>query len=165
MVTWSTWIPRSVSSSSTSRYDSATRRYQRTANTMMSGGKQKPAKADEAIGAGLGRRVVMRQSACRGSVTADATAPSESTLDGIELLHQRCSRTDAKGLDGLSRFRTPGLSPDRRCAARGDSQRPIPARCPAAERAGADGDLEGQLTHDSGRPRPAPGRGPGRLLP
>src|SRR5215216_5189555 len=59
MVTWSTWIPRSVSRSSTSRYDSAKRRYQRTASTMMSGGKQKPAKADEAIGAGPGRRVVM----------------------------------------------------------------------------------------------------------
>src|SRR5215216_3602765 len=59
MVTWSTWIPRSVSNSSMSRYDSGKRRYQRTASTMTSGGKQKPAKADGAIGAGPGRRVVM----------------------------------------------------------------------------------------------------------
>src|SRR6266508_5550534 len=59
MVTWSTWIPRSVSNSSTSRYDSGKRRYQRTASTMTSGGKQKPAKADGAIGVGPGRRVVM----------------------------------------------------------------------------------------------------------
>jgi hypothetical protein len=51
--------PAFVSNSSTSRYDSAKRRYQRTASTMTSGGKQKPAKADGARGAGPGRRVVM----------------------------------------------------------------------------------------------------------
>src|SRR6266540_4384315 len=56
MVTWSTWIPRSVSSSSTSRYDNAKRRYQRTASTMTSGGKQKPAKAERVRGEGRRRR-------------------------------------------------------------------------------------------------------------
>jgi hypothetical protein len=51
--------PRSASSSSTSRYDSAKRRYQRTASTITSGGKQKPAKADRATAAERGRRVLM----------------------------------------------------------------------------------------------------------
>src|SRR5215208_2296602 len=59
MVTWSTWTPRSASSSSTSRYDSAKRRYQRTASTITSGGKQKPANADRATAAELGRRLLM----------------------------------------------------------------------------------------------------------
>src|SRR4029453_1409189 len=59
MVTWSTWTPRSVSSSSTSRYDNANRRYQRTASTITSGGKQKPAKADRGMVAGRGRGVLM----------------------------------------------------------------------------------------------------------
>ena len=56
MVTWSTWMPRSVSSSSTSRYDSAKRSYHRTASTTTSGGKQNPTNADRAAGAGRGRR-------------------------------------------------------------------------------------------------------------
>src|SRR5215216_4719042 len=59
MVTWSTSTPRSASSSSTSRYDSAKRRYQRTASTITSGGKQKPANADRATAAERGRRVLM----------------------------------------------------------------------------------------------------------
>src|SRR4029450_1211167 len=52
-------MARSARSSSTSRYDSAKRRYQRTARTITSGGKQKPANADRAMGAGQGRRVLM----------------------------------------------------------------------------------------------------------
>src|SRR5215216_256008 len=59
MVTWSTWMSRSASSSSTSRYDNAKRRYQRTASTITSGGKQKPAKADREMIAGRGRWVLM----------------------------------------------------------------------------------------------------------
>src|SRR5215204_2141271 len=65
MVTWSTVMPRSASSSSTSRYDSPKRRSQRTARTITSDGKQKPAKADCAM-VGRGRRGLMRQSACSG---------------------------------------------------------------------------------------------------
>ena len=38
--------PRSASSSSTSRYDRPKRRYQRTASTITSDGKRKPANAD-----------------------------------------------------------------------------------------------------------------------
>ena len=52
-------MPRSASSSSTSRYDRPKRRYQRTASTITSGGKQKPAKADRGTVAGRGRRVLM----------------------------------------------------------------------------------------------------------
>jgi hypothetical protein len=52
-------VPRSASSSSMSRYDSAKRRYHRTASTITSGGKQKPAKADRAIAAGRGWQVLM----------------------------------------------------------------------------------------------------------
>jgi hypothetical protein len=37
----------------------AKRRYQRTAGTITSGGKQKPAKADRAIAAGRGWQVLM----------------------------------------------------------------------------------------------------------
>jgi hypothetical protein len=48
---------RSASSSSTSRKDRPKRRYQRTASTITSGGKQKPAKADRGAGTGCGRRV------------------------------------------------------------------------------------------------------------
>src|SRR4029453_10290764 len=58
MVVWSTSMPRSARSSSTSRYDSAKRRYQRTERTITSGGKQKPAKADRAR-EGRTRRVLM----------------------------------------------------------------------------------------------------------
>src|ERR687895_634307 len=49
MVVWSTSMPRSARSSSTSRYDNAKRRYQRTERTITSGGKQKPAKANPAM--------------------------------------------------------------------------------------------------------------------
>src|SRR5215216_3377760 len=42
-------MPRSARSSSTSRYDNAKRRYQRTERTITSGGKQKPAKASPAM--------------------------------------------------------------------------------------------------------------------
>jgi hypothetical protein len=51
--------PRSARSSSTSRNDRPKRRYQRTASTITSGGKQKPAKADRGTVAGRGRRVLM----------------------------------------------------------------------------------------------------------
>src|SRR6266540_3877147 len=67
MVTWSTSTPRSASSSSTSRYDSAKRRYQRTASTITSGGKQKPAKADRALAGERGRRVLMVTVCMRGT--------------------------------------------------------------------------------------------------
>src|SRR5512132_122698 len=59
MVTWSTWMPRSANSSPTSRYDSAKRRYQRTASTITSGGKQKPANAARTTEARRGRRVLI----------------------------------------------------------------------------------------------------------
>src|SRR6266511_425889 len=59
MVTWSTSIPRSARSSSTSRYDRPKRRYQRTASTITSGGKRKPAKADRGTAVGRERRVLM----------------------------------------------------------------------------------------------------------
>src|SRR4029453_19172694 len=103
MVTWSTWIPRSVSSSSTSRYDSAKRRYQRTASTMTSGGKQKPAKADEAIGAGPGRRVVMA-TVCvpwlAHSRCNSATYPHADPKDGEE--------SGPEGSSGAPKKSTPG---------------------------------------------------------
>src|SRR5215207_6979846 len=66
-------MPRSARSSSTSRYDNAKRRYQRTESTITSGGKQKPAKADRGTVAGRGRRVLIAP-VCL--VTAGATAPS-----------------------------------------------------------------------------------------
>src|SRR5512132_520923 len=59
MVTWSTSTPRSANSSSTSRKDRPKRRYQRTASTITSGGKQKPAKADRGTVAGRGRQGLM----------------------------------------------------------------------------------------------------------
>ena len=55
----STSTPRSANSSSTSRYDSAKRRYQRTASTITSGGKQKPANAARTTVARRGRRVLL----------------------------------------------------------------------------------------------------------
>src|SRR6266498_4509355 len=54
MLTWSTSMPRSARSSSTSRYDRPNRRYQRTASVITSGGNRYPAKAE--LGAGRGRR-------------------------------------------------------------------------------------------------------------
>jgi hypothetical protein len=56
-----TWprMPRSARSSSTSRKDRPKRRYQRTASTITSGGKQKPAKADRGTVAGRGRQGLM----------------------------------------------------------------------------------------------------------
>jgi hypothetical protein len=80
MVTWSTSIPRSASSSSTSRYDSANRRYQRTASTITSEGKQKPANADRATAAERGRRgliptvSLLRRGRRRCNSAPDATA-------------------------------------------------------------------------------------------
>src|SRR5215207_4579151 len=74
MVTWSTSIPRSASSSSTSRYDRPKRRYQRTVRTMTSGGKRKPAKADRVAGAGRRRRGFIAVVWLLGrATTADAT--------------------------------------------------------------------------------------------
>src|SRR6266545_700357 len=58
-MTWSTWIPRSASSSSTARFERPKRRYQRTASTITSAGKRKPAKVDRGTGAGRERRVLM----------------------------------------------------------------------------------------------------------
>jgi hypothetical protein len=96
-------IPRSVSNSSISRYDRPKRRYQRTASTITSGGKRKPAKADRGTGAGSGRvhmpAVSSAQARSRatqqsrsiawpdGAVVDDATflsftAGKETSLDG-----------------------------------------------------------------------------------
>jgi hypothetical protein len=57
----------------------AKRRYQRTASTMTSGGKRKPAKAERAMGAGEGDRFSCRQCRCSHAVTANATAPEHKT--------------------------------------------------------------------------------------
>src|SRR5437764_7410765 len=54
MLTGSTSTPRSASSSSTFRYDSPNRKYQRTARVMTSAGKRKPAKAE--VGTGTDKR-------------------------------------------------------------------------------------------------------------
>jgi hypothetical protein len=51
------------------------RRYQRTARTMTSGGKRKPAKADRVAGAGRGRRVLIPAVSPPGRDRADATVP------------------------------------------------------------------------------------------
>src|SRR5215212_6853612 len=59
----------------TSRYDRPKRRYQRTASTMTSGGKRKPAKADRRTGADEGGEFSYRQSRCLDTVVADATVP------------------------------------------------------------------------------------------
>src|SRR5215207_2210693 len=83
-------MPRSARSSSTSRYDNAKRRYQRTESTITSGGKQKPAKADRGTVAGRGRRVLIAP-VCL--VTAGATAPLE--LLGVDL-HQAYVGGDAQ---------------------------------------------------------------------
>src|SRR6266567_3197634 len=56
MLTWSTSMPRSASSSSTSRYDKPYRRYQRTASIITSAGKRKPAKAEGTPTTGRRRR-------------------------------------------------------------------------------------------------------------
>jgi hypothetical protein len=74
MVTWSTSMPRSAKSSSTSRYERWKRRYQRTATEITSGGKQKPRKAT-----GRGRGVVIRPLSGTHSIRAptDATDPSD----------------------------------------------------------------------------------------
>src|SRR5215216_5319309 len=85
MVTWSTWTPRSASSSSTSRYDSAKRRYHRTASTIMSGGKQNPTNADRATGAGRDRRVLM------------------ATVCSLWARSQQCNSADFPYLSGTSR--------------------------------------------------------------
>src|SRR6266540_5176765 len=76
MVTWSTSTPRSTSSSSTSRYDRPKRRYQRTAMTMTSGGKRKPAKADRGAGTGRGRRVLMPAVSPLGHGHSQRNSPS-----------------------------------------------------------------------------------------
>jgi hypothetical protein len=81
-VTWSTSTPRSVSSSSTSRYDSPKRRYQRTASTITSGGKRKPAKEVCGTGPRGGRRVLMATVWLRDAVAADATVPDHDPGSG-----------------------------------------------------------------------------------
>jgi hypothetical protein len=58
-VRWSTSTLRSASRSSTSRKDSPTRSYQRTASTITSAGRRKPAKADRVAGPGRGRRALI----------------------------------------------------------------------------------------------------------
>src|SRR5680860_128513 len=55
MVTWSTSIPCSASSSSTSRKESPYRRYHRTAKTMISGGHRNPTNAELGT-TGIGRK-------------------------------------------------------------------------------------------------------------
>jgi hypothetical protein len=51
------------------------RRYQRTASTITSGGKQKPAKADRAMGLGRTRRVLLTPVWLLGSGHSNATTP------------------------------------------------------------------------------------------
>src|SRR4029453_12172033 len=60
---------------STSRYDRPKRRYQRTASTIPSGGKRKPANADRVAGAGRGQRDLMAAVSLLNAVTTNATAP------------------------------------------------------------------------------------------
>src|SRR6266511_5004817 len=86
MVTWSTSTPRSASSSSTSRYDSAKREYQRTGSTITSGGKQKPTKADRGTGQDADGGFSWPQSACCGVARSrcnSATAGNLTHLDNI----------------------------------------------------------------------------------
>src|SRR6266540_1508592 len=82
MVTWSTWMPRSASSSATSRSDSPNRRYQRTASTITSGGNRNPANADRGGDGTLTRRRAGtgQQSASSHQDAPDATEPLLATL-------------------------------------------------------------------------------------
>src|SRR6266508_1047132 len=78
-------MPRSVSSSSTSRYDRPKRRYQRTAKTITSGGKRKPAKADRGAGAGRGR-VLMSAVSPLGHDPSQCNSPTRTLIaDGPTL--------------------------------------------------------------------------------
>src|SRR4029453_9133133 len=69
-------MPHSARSSSTSRYDNAKRRYQRTERMITSGGKQKPAKANPAMERRR-RRGLMAVVCLLGPHTAGATVPVE----------------------------------------------------------------------------------------
>src|SRR6266516_3589675 len=82
-------MPRSASSSSTSRYDNAKRSYQRTANTITSDGKQKPAKADRGIGARRRWRVLM-------AVVCLLSARSQQMQQSRRLLHVAVGEAEAQ---------------------------------------------------------------------
>jgi len=69
-VTWSTWTPRSATSSSTSRYDKPYRRYQRTATTITSAGNLNPANADLGGSQKRGRVDSFTDQACRDLASA-----------------------------------------------------------------------------------------------
>jgi hypothetical protein len=64
--------------------DRPKRRYQRTARTITSGGKQKPAKADRAMGVGRRRRLLISTVCLLGSPIADATAPFDVAVGQAE---------------------------------------------------------------------------------
>jgi dihydropteroate synthase len=53
----------------------AKRRYQRTASTITSGGKRKPANADRVARAGRERRILIPTVSLLNAVTTNATAP------------------------------------------------------------------------------------------
>jgi hypothetical protein len=55
------------------------RSYQRTASTMTSGGKQQPANAERATGAGQGRRVLRAAVCLLRALPTDATVPARGT--------------------------------------------------------------------------------------
>src|SRR6266545_7145271 len=96
MHTWSTSMPRSARSSSTSRWDRPNRRYQRTASVITSGGNRYPAKAELGAGLGRGRRRRRRRDLMVGVSlmrvlgarcnSAVPTSSEENDVDGEEVV-------------------------------------------------------------------------------
>jgi hypothetical protein len=74
----------SVSSSSTSRYDNAKRRYQRTASTITSGREAEAAKADRGMVAGRGRWVLMTTVCPLGARSQQMQQRQNSTYTAAE---------------------------------------------------------------------------------
>jgi hypothetical protein len=128
MVTWSAWIPRSVSSSSTSRYDSGKRRYQRTASTMTSAGNRKPAKSDRGTGLGRGQRVLMRPVSLLHSGRSERNSARKAEASDLQD-HASSGRTSPTSTGGGGTGRVPA----------GDLGRPRlrPGHLPGGRRAGA----------------------------
>jgi hypothetical protein len=136
-------MPRSARSSSTSRNDRPNRRYQRTASTITSDGKQKPAKADRGMVAGRGRRVLMT-TVC---LLRAARSPMESSTEhagelAIDLANTLQLQRDGTTVDLLA-------------------DQDGPAAHPAAR--GGDGGQPGRRRRAGGRP--AGGRRAGGPLP
>jgi hypothetical protein len=82
-VTWSTSTPRSVSSSSRSRYDSPEAQLPADRQDDHLGRKAKPAKADCGTRPRRGRRVLMLTVWLRHAVAADATVPQDCLRCGL----------------------------------------------------------------------------------